>query len=93
MKCYNDKCPICFIKPDLKNDIIIVTPCKHYVCFKCLCEGAVNLKFCPLCRHKLTEAYAYKNNVKLFTFGEGNYCPHCVIKRYLEKSELPNSSG
>ena len=84
MNCYNSECSICFTTPQL-NDIIIKTPCKHFICMKCLSDGGFRIRKCPLCRNKLTEAYGFQNNEQIFILNEEN-CPHCVVQQYLKNS-------
>lgn len=86
MNCFNSICPICLIKPN-DNDIIIKTPCYHFICFTCLTNGGFKLRVCPLCRFDLIKATAnrFKSDEELFKMDEDN-CPHCLMKDYMNKN-------
>lgn len=86
MDCFNTSCAICFEIPD-DDDLIIKTPCKHFICFKCFSEGGLNIRKCPLCRTHLMEAYICKRNEPdkiVYTLNEGQnhncHCPKCVLE-------------
>lgn len=80
--CYNTDCPICLKKPS-PEDIIIKTPCKHFICLSCLEIGGYALRKCPVCRQELMEAYGYKynSNERIFILNDKNCpCPNCFKK-------------
>lgn len=46
-----DKCVICF--ENLKNNLVVKTPCNHLVHRKCLKKWLLDNKTCPLCRKNI----------------------------------------
>ena len=83
MDTFNTHCAICFEKTD-KDQTIIITNCRHYICQICLCSGGYNLDKCPLCRKKLVKAFVYKND-KLIKVLDDKNCPHCYVKSLKKK--------
>jgi len=46
---YNE-CPICMEYIDIKNDMIVITPCGHRLCYNC----AKQIRRCPICQKTYT---------------------------------------
>ena len=93
MDLFNSECATCFKKPKNK-ELIITTPCKHFMCIKCLNAGGYELIKCPLCRKHLTEAYIYEYGIdkKIFTIDSNSCpCPNC-LKNNKELTDILKAS-